>query len=249
MSPEEQTTEQETGTEGKSDEISIEDKEKAVEKQLTAISEKVDQGKILSQILADADVQKVISAKRAGQEVEVMQKEEIEALRKGKETLSSEGELNYSADLESLTSTELAGSITKSILEQVSSLIDEKLTPLSDQVGNVGRFVESEVQIKVNTQIEEAKEKYPDFVEQREMMQEIRKTNQGLSIDELYVLAKRRKGETIVTKDQTESERPTHTSARGESRETERIVGTTSQAKFDHAMDVALDKIRSGFPV
>jgi hypothetical protein len=60
----------------------------------------------------------------------------------------------------------------------------------------------------VSSEISEAKKKYSDFEQMMPKMAELNKEVKGVSVDELYFLAKVRSGLPLVTQEKIETERP-----------------------------------------
>jgi len=184
-----------------------EEKESLQEK-LAKLEEKVDAGKDLARLMSDPQVREIIEARREGKMVRVVPLEEEE--EKQEEDSPEEEDV----DLEGMTTEEVAKFLSKRILKSVEGVIEKRVNPLKEELNYMKTYVQTSEQRNLRKQIEEVRKEFPDFDAYREDMIQLSKENPSLKVRELYVLAKVRRGDPLVTSDKIESEKPTSSSAR-----------------------------------
>lgn len=154
----------------------------------------------LLQLLADPDIQSVLRAKRAGKAVTVAEAQEGQELETSANTDAEEpGDPNDPA-------TQMLTKISKLI----DAKFDKRFAPLQEQLESVSGIANNVVSEKVNSQVDAARKKYPDFDKFGKQMLEINKQMDGrLPVEEVYILAKQRSGTLRMMEQRTETERPT----------------------------------------
>ena len=186
----------------KSEELTNEEKESQIQKKLEGIENKIDSSQMLNRVMADPNVRAILEARRDGRDIEVVDK-----VSKEEPVVDNNEPIN----LEVLTNTELSAHMQKTLLNSMSSLIDKKLSPIGEKVTSINNHEASKQKAKFEKDIKSMVKKHPDFDSRRESMQEIAKAPK-LSIDEIYWLDKRRKGE--VEEHVKDTERPSTSSSR-----------------------------------
>lgn len=147
-------------------------------------------------LLADPDIRKIVDARRTGRQVTVS-----EAVAESKPD-----------PVEDLVKDLPEEDPTRGLLGKLSELIDRKMGGTLETLDRRLKEIESlgnEVRGKeVNAEIAAVRTKYKDFDRYRDKMVEITKTNPGLRVEDLYVLAKSRAGELRLAERATETEKP-----------------------------------------
>jgi len=155
----------------------------------------VDQSQLLLGLMADEDVQQILSARRQGlrSKVVIEPSEEPPA--------EPEPEFEIESDDPEITA---AG---KKIME----LLESRLKPLTEDVGTLKELAAGLQQTRVDDQITKAKEKYSDFDGYRSIMSKMSREAPGLGVEELYLLAKFRDGKVNPAPPSTHTEKPSPT--------------------------------------
>lgn len=145
-------------------------------------------------LLQDPDVRQVVEAKRQGKSFKLVEQSD-----------DTSDEPSIVADLpEDDPMRETLARIEKAI----ASRIDAKISPLVERLQGVEGLA-AEVQKKeVMAQVASAKAKYKDLDKYRMDMVALSKDNPSLGVEDLYILAKHRKGELRQAEQNTHSEKP-----------------------------------------
>jgi hypothetical protein len=114
---------------------------------------------------------------------------------------------------------------------------------MRDKVKELEDFVNSQQTQKVQGEIQDVRSRYPDFAQYQTQMVQLHKQNPGLSVEELYHVAKRRSGGPD-TKVDTRTERPSSHSGRPPKRKAP--IGN-SKADFQRLLDGALENLDLNF--
>lgn len=158
---------------------------------------------MLQAMTADPNIQKILLAHREGRSVEV-----VETEPKRQETQPEKPD-----------ATETLPDGDKVVAKTIIQALEAKINPVIDRINTLEQLAQGLQSNTVKAQVTEAQGKYPDFGKHTKEMAQISKENPALSIDDLYVLAKARKGDLKLAKEEPFSERPTETPARPERRE------------------------------
>jgi len=130
----------------------------------------------LSSILSDSDVQKVLAAKDKGESVRIVTGNETE----------TETDLSLQGDPEEMSNSELV----KYMGKRVERIVENALKPVASRVEGVeGHLGEKEAE-RLSQEVAQCKENHPDFDKHKSTMAKLREHNPGLSIEELYTIAK-----------------------------------------------------------
>lgn len=150
----------------------------------------------LTQLLSDPEVAAVVRAKRAGKPVKVTEAVEAEASEEKEEGLESDSD-----------------DPQVQLLDKVSKLFDAKLAkalePMQQRLEQVGSVAEEVTKRDVNDQIATTKKKYPDFDKYGKEVLELSQANPALGVEQLYLLARHKKGNLRLMEQATASEKPT----------------------------------------
>lgn len=157
----------------------------------------MEQNQQLLSALSDPDVRRVLEFKRAGKTVQV-----------GEPTPAPEPESEANSEPEADAA---SGQLdTAKLLKTITSLIDNKLAPITQQLAGV-QGVADEVQKRdVASQVADAKSKYKDFGDYKEAIVKLNEEMPGLSVSDYYVLAKHRAGKLRQVEQAVQQERPTN---------------------------------------
>jgi len=195
-------------------------------RKLTEVEKKANDAGTLAKILADPDVRALLQAKEQGKKVKVLEDATIEELP--------------DPDLSDLD--EESKDSLKKVFSYVKAALDIRLKPLQEQMSKVSQYVEVSEGSKVKEEIASVRKKFSDFDDYRQDMVDINKVNPGLSVEELYFLAKTRKtGGFNVGAPKTDSERPQRSTARPAVVEKKPV--RPGKRGFDDLLNEALDSI------
>jgi hypothetical protein len=188
-----------------------------------------------ARLLADPMIREYLSLKAAGKEVRLLP---AEAVKQPEPTPDPDFETMTNGELMKYMISkvsELTDTRAKSIAESEVSRLRDQVTPHLNAV--VAHTAESE-QLRVKSQIEAAKAAHPDFDQMRPKMVELNKSTPGLSVEELYVLAKVRSGLPLISQNELATERPSVLP--GNRERYSRPKDTNGSAGFERLMDAAL---------
>ena len=167
---------------------------------------RLEENQAVLQILGDPDVQKVILAKRAGKSVKVDEDngQQEEKVEENNEPVDEFPELPPEDPM-------------RKTLSQISGLIDKKLETglkrletLESRLSGIEGVSQNIQKEKLTEEIKSVQSQHPDFKDYRDKMLQLSKEFAGLSVHELYLLAKQRSGKLKLEKVSTQTERPTH---------------------------------------
>ncbi len=149
----------------------------------------------LAKILGDSDVRTLLDAKARGDKI---------SLKVGED----EDESVETPDLESLSQTELVQHLLGQVEKAFGKNISAALEPLVQRINGVEGFVDDQGKDKLSQGIESARKKFSDFDEYQDEMIGAYEHPESLSPEELYVIAKLRKGGFATLGKDTSSEKP-----------------------------------------
>jgi len=190
--------------------VSSADKEAEIAKRLSTMEAKVEDSNALAKLLADPDVRQLLDAKQKGNKIKIVDANEPE-LNLGNSLDNTELVL---PDLDEMSNRDLAKHVIKEVSNRFDVLVAKKLTPVIEQLKTLGSYVEGKEAQSVGQQIESARKKYQDFDSFIPEMKNLNKDNPGLSIEELYMIVRTRKGAGQEQHLNTDTERPSQSSAR-----------------------------------
>lgn len=179
--------------------------ESQIENALTKITNANQSSETLAKLMSNPIIREVLTAQDRGEK-------DIHVVVGKKPPVAGENEESLERDFDNMTNEELVEAMVKQIAPMVGEIVDSKIAPIQQTVQQTSAFMQSNVNDSVQRQIEDVRGKYGDFESHRTEMAEISKQNPGLSIEELYLINKRRlrKPEEEVTP----TEKPSATSAR-----------------------------------
>lgn len=207
--------------------------ESSVSKQVLELTQK---NQALVGLLQDPDIAKVIAAKRMGKPVRVSDEEpEPESDPESEPELDSE--LEESPD----------DPVTK-VMSKLTKVMDSKLqtalAPLLEQLAGVKSVADTVQRKDITDQISVVKTKYKDFDDYRDSMLKLSKEHEGLSVKDLYVLAKSRSGKLRMVEAVTGSEKPTSALRRqGTVSQTNQTPRPRGRKGFSDILEEALGKL------
>lgn len=180
----------------------------------TQFKEKMQANDMLQKLVSDPQIQEILKARQEGREVKLVDPKAKQNYLPGLDDDSSSDQESDPADLDDLSPSELAKFIVKKVSASVGTVLKEQQKGVSEKLESFEKYIASAEGQKVKSEIEQVRSKHKDFEELRPKMAEIANQNTGLSVEELYLLARTRSGMSLVP-EQTETERPSSTTARG----------------------------------
>ena len=164
--------------------------ETLVETRLSEIKDAVAQGPQVAQLLADQDIQEVLRAKQRGEKVRVLGENEYQKSQTPEEPEAPP------PDLDELSNKELAQYLVKTIVgelrKDVGKAIEESNQPLRAELSVLKTDREVRDTQSTRKQLDDVKKRYKDVEQYATPMVDVFKTNPGLSVEELYWIAKSR---------------------------------------------------------
>ena len=234
--PIEETTET-VGSEGEETPKSSEVDRKLEE--LTRLGNNLTTNQTLANLMADPDVRAVLSLKEAGKKVKIGEDGGTQESSQSSQKIVLDRE-----KLDSMSPSELAQTILDAVGTNVGNIVDSKLKPLSERIEGVTGVLTDKESKSVAEEVKRVRSKYPDFDKYRQSMMEIFNQNQGLEVEELYLLAKRRgrTSEGENTPKGTRSEKPSGSTKPASPKEKE-VKILPGQSGWRAAMSAALNKV------
>ncbi len=199
--------------------------ERKIQESLEDLKTRVSETRDLTKILADPAIQAVLDARGRGIEVSVVPKTE------------KEPEEEPEPDFDEMDNKALSLYITKKIFHAVPKALRAAMEPVMLEMESLKGYVTSQEDAQVSTQVETARKKYTDFNDYRSDMVSLSKINRDLNVEELYLIAKRRKGASLSVN--PASEKPTGAAARARSTKPE--VMKPGRAGFDEKLRAVLE--------
>ncbi len=226
------------------DAVTQTDKEKELQAKVEELTKR--EGNLLA-VIDDPHIQKVIQARQAGTEVEIVAKDGAKAA-----DTPTPSPFVDQKNIEDLSNKELADAMMKSM----SDLVAQQLKPLTTSVSETQEFIKGARQQQIATDVQTCRSKYEDFQGMEEELADLsRSTGNSLRPEDLYLLKKARAGEAVkLTKPALlpgmESERPSHSVTRPTTKELRgdkgpRPVGRRGlQELVNDGMNIALEDPR-----
>jgi hypothetical protein len=207
-------------------------REDQIEEELTRVRGEVREQGMMAQLLADSDIQQVLAAKQKGQKLKIMTGEDVV------ETVEK-----TPANLSDLSPEQLTEHIVKKAAKVVETSVDAKLNDIKQMLSGLQGFVQQSEGEKVDGLMKKAQEEHRDFDAYRNEMINIAKKHPGHTPEELYALAKLKKG--VLFRDDSE---PDVTSERPSGTQTEQQNGKREKMKpgargFDDHLMARLEKL------
>lgn len=196
------------------------DDEGDVSARLTALEAK----NTLNGLLADPEIAKVVELKRAGKKINIAEVDSDE----GSDEEEEEENLGEGAGAE--------------LIKRLIGVVDKKLSPIADRLKAIEGFANDSQRKEINAQVASVREKHKDFDKFKDQMLKLSADNPGLSVEELYYVAKARSGKLEVKEEETFSEQPTHQPRRPKVKKTAR----RGRAGFHNAVQEALKELDLG---
>jgi len=220
--------------------LSKEDKEDKIAKVLTQLQANQTENIGLAKLLADPDVRAVLDAKQQGKKLKLVSAEEA----------SPQVEKIEEPDWESVDNKGMADYILKSVANMTknmvtstaSEMIQEQLKPLMGRLNAVDGYVVETQKNTIQQQIKDMRAQFKDFDEFQKDMLELNQVAPGLSLKELYQVAKNRKQGFEETPSNIRTERPTN-----QPRPSVRVARKTplpnGRGGFDQSLAEALENL------
>ena len=211
------------------------DNDKVKESEITAAQTEAQ--RMLVGIVSDPEVAQILAARREGRTVKIV---DVEDDSDKPDPVSTEIELPKET-LEDLDPN------IKTVVETISKHIDNRLTPLTAQLAKLQTLADGMQAKVVEDQIGTISTKHKDFEKYRpEMARLSRSEGSGLSVEQLYTLAKLADGKLDLTEPSLHSEKPTPTPKRkGIGPVTREGQKPSSRASWNATLADALDRTLS----
>jgi len=150
----------------------------------------------LSQNLTDPDVAELLRAKEEGRSVRL-------SVGAGADEQPAAPTLPTDTDLDAMTPSQLV----KELMKMLPGVISEGVKPLASTVDGLAEERLNERKASVTAEANALAEKYPDFLEYRDSIKQL-VTNNGLKLEEAYVMARMRDGKGYPVAKRPAAERP-----------------------------------------
>ena len=174
------------------------------EKEIFELKEKLEKGKKeredFSVIVANPEVRTILDAIDKGEAVRVIV---------GDEEVSEKA---YDPEtVEELDNKGLIDAAARRTVELLGGVLDKRLLPMQTDLSTLKDDKAEDEKKNAKKEVDQVLKKYPDFSTLAEEVIGLKKSNPSLSIEELYVLARTRKGKGFPDPRSTESEKLTTT--------------------------------------
>jgi len=192
----------------------------------------------LAKLAANPLIRQILKAEEDGKTLKLVDAAESQSL------LPKEDGDDTPVDLEELTRAELVKFTAKQTVKIIAPLFEKKISELSDSITPLRDSIMASASDKMADSIAEVKKRYPDFEDHRKAMSQIHsETRGGLSVEELYFMAKSRAG-TLFTKTGSLSEKPDSFDVVDTKPATGKYRGIGGTKKLlDEAVDEVFDKL------
>ena len=174
------------------------------EKELLTLSEKVKElekdKNSFQALVANPDVRALLDAQDKGEVVKIIIGDT--------EDDGSSSELSIE-EIENMSNQELMAFTMKETVKQVRSALSEELSSVRTDLSTLKMDKDKETAAQTERELRNVIKKYPDFGSFRDDIVDLRKQNPSLGVEELYVLARMKKGKGFPDPLSVEAERPT----------------------------------------
>jgi len=176
------------------------------DKEIFELKEKLEKGKKekedFSVIVANPEVRTILDAIDRGEAVRVIVGDE------------DKSENAYDPEtVEELDNKGLIDAAARRTVELLGGVLDKRLLPMQTDLSTLKDDKAEDKKKNAKKEVDQVLKKYPDFSTLAEEVIGLKKSNPSLSVEELYVLARTRKGKGFPDPRSTESEKPTTTTA------------------------------------
>ena len=158
----------------------------------------------LARIIADPDVRDMLIAKERGDEVRVIV---------GDDNDDKGGDKGGDKDFDEMTRKELVEFMVDASSKAAANVFEERSRPITESLETLVRDRNSIKESDVRKEMAEVKKKFSDFDKFKTEIADLQEENPTLRVEELYHLARLRKGVDITKKVAPETEKPSSTSA------------------------------------
>ena len=218
---------------------SVEDIIEALKDSVPEIEElrkSAESGKGMAEILADPNVRRVLEANKDGRTIRVLA-EEVDDDKKNTPPERTPQEIN------DMTNAELLAHSTSLVTTQLGEIVSRALGEVGKRVDALeGGARESQYKGLVE-EIEAVKKKYPDFSRYADDMKDLRTQNPSLGVEELYIVARSRRGDGLPGTVDTDSERATKILSRTPEGGKKKKEYKKDRRGFSEALDDVIEEI------
>jgi len=203
----------------------------------------MEQNQALMTLISDPDVQAVLEAKRLGKPVRINTEEEEPT----QEDTPVEEEIKLEDIGLNIEEDDPSKEFVDKLVKGVAQIVESRVNQVTDRLSNLEALASSIQQQEASNQVTAAQKKYPDLARYKQKMLELsRSKGQGLTVEELYILAKHESGKLQVAKPAVFTERPSvqPMRKRPEKREAADMQKANRRARWNSALDKALEGLQ-----
>jgi hypothetical protein len=162
------------------------------------------EAKALARMALDPEMRAILEARQRGEKVKIVpQNAPVEEV-KAPETI----------DYDQLTNTQLMQKLPDVLSGSFKKLMQDAVTPLLEKIQRLEGASQHVLADKVSREIQDAERTFPDLAQYKADMAQLNQTHQGLSVKQLYALAKFNKTGGVELQRPTQTEKPNNSSAR-----------------------------------
>lgn len=179
---------------------------------LRRLEEETMRNRIRAEMLQDPDYYAVMQAKQSGRAIKIiaLAADGTDPTQKKNDPLEEPlKDLDFETASDKEKHAYTLKSVEKMLKEVVPKMVESATSPLSEQMKKLGGFVQNTAEERFSQEVKRMTKKYPDFNNYLDLMTQIQGKNPGLSLEEIYGVAKGRSGSPVSTSEQrTQSEKP-----------------------------------------
>ena len=210
------------------------DRDTQLANKLEELKKDVRSQQAITKLMEDPDIRAILTAKQQGKKVKVSLDDE--------EVKTPVTHAQPEKDLEEMSNTELMTHLMTQLSPVLENVVTSKLKPISDSLAQVTGHLQSQQNQSVAAEIERVRGQYEDFDTYQQEMVQLNGQNPGLGVEELYLIAKRRKSGSSATP-KVSSERPSSVPSRGGStRDNRKLPAGSGRQGFRDLLEAALDR-------
>ena len=186
---------------------------------------------LLAQLTSNPEIRAILDAQEKGEKVSVV-------IGEGKKPSDGPDELTID-QLNDMENADLVKHLLTKIPEAMSEKVSVLIEPLKESLTGLQRRIGQDDELALAREIEAAQKKFPDWDKYKTEIVEISAENPSLPPEELYYLARIRKGDGLPVK--TDSERPTLGGITRPERPTRKEPLSPGVKGFEQSLDEALE--------
>lgn len=209
-----------------------------IEQKVDQLGQNLQAGTLLNQLLAVPEVQQILQARQSGQAIRVVPADQAAQQQQAAPPEEPDWE-KLKEDPKKMTE-HLLGHLSADLGKQLQGMVSKSLEPIQQQIQQLSTATSEQQGETAAQKLADAKKKYADFDQFVPKMRELNSQTKGLSIDDLYYLAKARSGSLPVTQKEVGTERPIDAASK-QSIHKKKQTFQSGRAGFEQAIGSALD--------